>query len=55
MVFSWVLKDDRVEQCFDTCWSEFQMLGQKQDKRPKAVSLVFVLFDFQHAGVRRRA
>ena len=54
-VFSWALKDDRVELCLRSCGSEFQMWGPKQEKVRKAMSLAFVLQDFQHVGVRRRA
>ena len=56
-VFSLALKDGRVEQCLRSCGSEFQMWGPKQDKGQgvKAMSLAFVLLDFQHVGVRRRA
>ena len=32
MVFSLVLKDDRVEQCLRSCESEFQMWGPKKEK-----------------------
>ena len=50
------LKDDRVEQCLSgSCGSEFQMWGPKQEKVAKAMSLVFVLLDFQQSGVRTRA
>ena len=50
------LKDHRVEQCLRSCGSEFQVWGPKEEReRAKAMSLVFVLLDFQHAGVRRRA
>ena len=55
MVFSLALKDDRVEQCLRSCGSEFQMWGPKKEKAPRAMNLAFVLLDFQHAGVRRRA
>ena len=54
-VFSLALTDDRVEQCLRSCGSEFQMWGPKQEKAPKAMNPAFVLLDFQHAGVRRRA
>ena len=47
------LKDDRVEQCLRSCGSEFQMWGPKRREGAKAMSLAFVLFDFQHAGVMR--
>ena len=54
-VFSLALKDDRVEQCLRSCGSEFQMRGSKARESAKAMSLAFVLLDFQHVGVRRRA
>ena len=53
MVCSLSLKDDRVEQCLRSCGSEFQMWGPRE--RAKAMSLAFVLLDFQHEGLRRRA
>ena len=53
--FSLALKDDRVEQYLRSCGSEFQMWGPQQEKVAKAMSIAFVLLDFQHAGVRRRA
>ena len=31
-VFSFSLKDDRVEQCLRSCGSEFQTWGSKQEK-----------------------
>ena len=27
-----IIRDDRVEQCQRSCWSEFQMWGPKQEK-----------------------
>ena len=54
-VFSLALKDDRVEQCLRSCASEFPNIGSKVRECAKAISLAFVLLDFQHAGVRRRA
>ena len=54
-VFSLALKDDRVAQCLRSCGSEFQMWGSKARESAEARSLAFVLLDFQHAGVRRRA
>ena len=44
-VFSLALKDDRAEQC--------QQEGSKARESQKAMTLAFVLLDFQHAGVRR--
>ena len=51
------LKDDRVEQCLrPSCGSKFQIImGSKARDGAKAMSLAFVLLDFEHAGVRRRA
>ena len=54
-VFSLDLKYDRVEQCLRSCGSEFQMWGPKQEKVQKPWVLHFILLDFQHAGVRKRA
>ena len=53
--FSLALKDDWVEQCLRSCGSEFQMVGFKAREGAKAMTLAFVLLDFQHAGDRRRA
>ena len=54
-VFSLALKDDRVEQSLRSYGSEFQMWGPEAREGAKAMSLVFVSLDFQHAGVRRTA
>ena len=43
------LKDDRVEQCLRSCGSEFQTVGSKARDGAEAMSLAFVLLDFQHA------
>ena len=54
--FSAALKDDRVEQCLRSCGSKFQIImGSKAREGAKAMSLAFVLLDFEHAGVRRTA
>ena len=49
-----VLKEERVEQCLKSRGSKFQMWCPKHEKVRKPC-LAFVLLDFQHAGVRRRA
>ena len=43
---SLALTDHRFERCLRSFGSEFQMLGPKQDKSAKVVSLAFVLLDF---------
>ena len=53
-VFSLVLKEERVEQCLKSCGSKSEMWAPKHEKVRKPC-LAFVLLDFQHAGVRRRA
>ena len=52
MVFSLALKDDRVEQVL---WERIPNGGSEAREGVKAMSLAFVLLDFQDAGVRRRA
>ena len=36
-------------------WERIHIVGSKTSESAKAMSLAFVLLDFQHAGVRRRA
>ena len=38
-----------------SCGSEFQTIGSKVSESAKAMSLAFVLWDFEHAGIRRTA
>ena len=45
------LKDDRVEQVL---WEGIPNVGSKAREGAKAMSLAFLLLDFQHAGVRIR-
>ena len=40
---SLVLKGDRVEKCLESCGSEFQMWGPKQEKVQKAMSYVCIV------------
>ena len=48
------LKDDGVERCLRSYGSEFQMWYQSKRRCETGHESLFVLLDFQHAGVGRR-
>ena len=57
--FSLALKDDRVEQCLRSCWSEFQMWGgtvqSKTEKvrKPRVLRLYCWIFSMRVSGEER--
>ena len=52
----WLYWKKTTRQCLGSCAGELiPNVGSKARECAKAISLAFVLLDFQHAGVRRRA